>query len=36
MEQARIDPDLTVPNDPALLAEGRDPQVEAAVKELLK
>ena len=36
MEKALIEPDIRVANDPALLAVGRDPQLEAAVKELLK
>jgi Tol biopolymer transport system component/C-terminal processing protease CtpA/Prc len=36
MEKALIEPDIKVANDPALLATGRDPQLEAAVRELLK
>jgi Tol biopolymer transport system component/C-terminal processing protease CtpA/Prc len=36
METAQIDPDVKVANDPALLAAGRDQQLEQAVKELLK
>jgi Tol biopolymer transport system component/C-terminal processing protease CtpA/Prc len=36
MERALIEPDIRVANDPALLAGGRDEQLEAAVKELLK
>jgi len=35
MERALITPDIVVPNDPALIATGRDQQTEAAVKELL-
>jgi len=36
METARIDPDIRVANDPGLVAEGRDQQIEAAVEALLK
>ena len=36
MEQALIEPDIRVPDDPALIGAGRDEQTEAAVKELLK
>ena len=36
MEKALIEPDLRVANDPALLKAGRDQQLEAAVRELLK
>lgn len=36
MEKALIEPDLVVANDPAQLKAGRDQQLEAAVKELLK
>lgn len=36
MENALVEPDVRVANDPALLAQGRDQQLEAAVKELLK
>jgi Tol biopolymer transport system component/C-terminal processing protease CtpA/Prc len=35
MERALIQPDILVPNDPALIAQGRDQQTEAAVKALL-
>ena len=35
-ENQEIVPDLAVANDPAALAAGRDPQLEAAVRELLK
>jgi C-terminal processing protease CtpA/Prc len=35
MERALIQPDIRVPNDPALIAKGRDQQTEAAVKALL-
>ena len=36
MEKALITPDIQVKQDPALLTSGRDLQLEAAVKELLK
>ena len=36
MEKALIQPDIQVANDPALVATGRDQQLEAAVKEMLK
>lgn len=36
METALIEPDYRVPNDPALIATGRDQQIEAAVKVLLR
>ena len=36
MEKALVVPDIQVPNDPAALKAGRDQQLEAAVKELLK
>ncbi len=36
MEKALVQPDITVPHDPALLDQGRDLQTEAAVKALLK
>lgn len=36
MEKALVVPDIVVPNDPAELAAGRDAQLEAAVRELLK
>ena len=35
MERALIQPDILVPNDPALIGAGRDQQTEEAVKELL-
>jgi Tol biopolymer transport system component/C-terminal processing protease CtpA/Prc len=35
MEKATVVPDIQVAHDPALLATGRDLQIEAAVKELL-
>ena len=31
-----VDPDITVPEDPAQLAEGRDPQLERAIEEVQK
>jgi tricorn protease len=34
-ENTETVPDLLVPTDPNFIAEGRDPQLEAAVKELL-
>ena len=34
-ENTEIVPDLLVPTDPNFIAEGRDPQLEAAVKALL-
>jgi Tol biopolymer transport system component/C-terminal processing protease CtpA/Prc len=36
MEKTLIEPDYLVPNDPALIAAGRDQQIEAAVKVLLQ
>ncbi|MBV9274618.1 MAG: PD40 domain-containing protein [Verrucomicrobia bacterium] len=36
LETAQVDPDIRVMNDPASTAEGRDPQLERAVAELLK
>ena len=36
METTHVEPDIRVPNDAAGLAAGRDAQIEAAVKELLK
>ncbi|MBX3605510.1 MAG: PD40 domain-containing protein [Piscinibacter sp.] len=36
MEKALVKPDILVPNDPAALGAGRDEQLEAAVRELLK
>jgi C-terminal processing protease CtpA/Prc len=35
-ENTQLEPDLKVPNDPALLGRGRDQQLEAAVETLLK
>ncbi|MBU6259593.1 MAG: PD40 domain-containing protein [Burkholderiales bacterium] len=35
MENTVVQPDIEVPNDPALLAQGRDEQLEAAVRSLL-
>jgi tricorn protease len=35
-ENTEIVPDVLVHNDPNLIAEGRDPQLEASVKTLLK
>ncbi|MDE2276329.1 MAG: hypothetical protein KGK09_08540, partial [Burkholderiales bacterium] len=36
MEKALIVPDIQVPNDPAVIVTGRDQQLEAAVKAMLK
>ncbi|TDM08211.1 MAG: peptidase S41 [Ideonella sp. MAG2] len=36
MENALVEPDVRVANDPAVVAQGRDQQLEAAVKTLLK
>lgn len=36
LETAQVDPDIRVMNDPESTAEGRDPQLERAVAELLK
>jgi tricorn protease len=36
LETAQVDPDIRVMNDPESTAEGRDPQLEGAVAELLK
>jgi tricorn protease len=36
LETAQVDPDIRVMNDPESIAEGRDPQLEGAVAELLK
>ena len=36
LETAQVDPDIRVMNDPGSTAEGRDPQLERAVVELLK
>jgi C-terminal processing protease CtpA/Prc len=35
-ENTQFEPDIKVPNDPGILASGRDQQIEEAVKELLK
>ena len=31
-----VDPDITVVDDPSLMAKGRDPQLERAIDEVLK
>jgi len=36
LETVQVDPDISVMNDPKSTAEGRDPQLERAVAELLK
>jgi Tol biopolymer transport system component/C-terminal processing protease CtpA/Prc len=36
LERTQVDPDIQVMNDPESTAEGRDPQLERAVAELLK
>ena len=36
LENNQLEPDIKVPNEPALVSTGRDQQLEAAVKELLK
>lgn len=36
LENLQIEPDIKVDNDPASVLSGRDPQLEAAVKEMLK
>lgn len=36
LENQQLEPDILAPNDPDELAKGRDQQLEAAVKELLK
>jgi tricorn protease len=36
MENALVEPDYLVPNDPALIAAGRDQQIEAAVRVLMQ
>ena len=36
LENSQMEPDIKVPNAPAAMAAGRDQQLEAAVKELLK
>ncbi|MCK9421518.1 MAG: S41 family peptidase [Bacteroidales bacterium] len=35
-ENNQMEPDVRVPNDPGILSSGRDQQIEAAVKELMK
>ena len=35
-ENNQMEPDILVPNDPGILASGRDQQIEEAVKELMK
>jgi tricorn protease len=36
MEKTQVEPDIEVMNDPKSVAEGRDPQIESAVAELMK
>lgn len=36
LENQQLEPDVKVPNDPAAVSQGRDQQLEAAVKELKK
>ena len=36
LENNQLEPDIRVPNEPGAMAAGRDQQIEAAVKELLK
>jgi len=36
LENSQMEPDIKVPNEPAAMVVGRDQQLEAAVKELLK
>jgi C-terminal processing protease CtpA/Prc len=36
LENNQLEPDIRVPNEPAVMAGGRDQQLEEAVKELLK
>jgi C-terminal processing protease CtpA/Prc len=36
LEKAQVEPDIRVMNDPKSTSEGRDPQLERAVAELLK
>ena len=36
LENCQIEPDILVYNDPASLLAGKDPQLEAAVAEMLK
>jgi tricorn protease len=35
-ERNQLEPDIRVKNDPDVMTAGRDQQIEAAVKELLK
>jgi tricorn protease len=35
-ENNQLEPDILVKNDPDVMSAGRDQQIEAAVKELLK
>ncbi|MFZ4563847.1 MAG: S41 family peptidase, partial [Bacteroidales bacterium] len=35
-ENNQMEPDILVPNDPGILASGRDQQIEEAVKDLMK
>ena len=36
IESDRVDPDIDVVDDPAQMAKGIDPQLEAAIKETMK
>ncbi len=36
LENNQLEPDIRVPNEPGLVSQGRDQQLEAAVRELLK
>ncbi|MFA9389911.1 MAG: S41 family peptidase [Prolixibacteraceae bacterium] len=36
LENSQLEPDIKVPNEPGVMAVGRDQQIEEAVKELLK
>ncbi len=36
LENKQLEPDIKVPNDPGIVSKGKDQQLEAAVKELLK
>ncbi|MBK6620726.1 MAG: PD40 domain-containing protein [Saprospirales bacterium] len=36
MENTQLEPDVKMPNDPNLVSKGKDPQLEAAVRELKK
>jgi hypothetical protein len=35
-ENVQTEPDIRIPNEPAIMSSGRDQQIEAAVKELMK